>query len=297
MPLPQRKLKVTFTLAEAEVVFDETTEMNVSVTKDCLSMRPTATIELFNLTTAKRAQLFTQFTEWNLRMIQTGLGDPPPDNFLNSVKIEAGYVGKNGESVGVIYIGEIVTANLTSSPPSIGMQINCAARQIDRSKNSSAPDPKMTFKQYVKWAAKEMGISNTDCETTHDNETVQGMFDSVHDVASLIWEIQAAYRPLVVAYIDNNVLTVRESNKPLRSETAIITVDEFIGVPSMTSYGVVFQSLFDQKIHLGGLVRLNSKMNPSISNDTKWLVFKLEYTLSTRNTPFYLKADVYPAAK
>ncbi len=297
MPLPQRRLKVTFTLAEAEMVFDETTEMNVSVVKDCLSMRPTATIELFNLTASKRTQLFTQFTEWNLRMIQTGLGNPPPPNFLNKVKIEAGYVGAKGESTGVIFIGEIVTANLTSSPPNIGMQINCAARQIDRSKNSEAPDPKMTFSQYVHWAGEKMGITKTDCQTTHDNETVQGMFDSVHDVASLIWEIQAAYRPLVVAYIDNDVLTVRESNRPLTSETAIIAVDEFIGVPSMTSYGVVYQSLFDQKIHLGGLVTLNSKMNPAISNDTRWLVFKLEYTLSTRNTPFYLKADVYPAAK
>jgi hypothetical protein len=297
MPLPQRRLRVTFELAESTMVFDETTEMNVSVTKDCLNPRPTATIELFNLSASKRTQLFTQFTEWNLRMIQTGLGEPPPDDFLNKVKIEAGYKTDKGESIGLIFQGEIVTANLTTSPPNIGMQIQCAARQIDRSKNAASPDPKMTFAQYVDWAGKQMGITRSDCQTTHDNETVQGMFDSVHDVASLIWEIQAAYRPLVVAYVDNDILTVRESNKPLRSETATIAVEEFIGVPMMTSYGVVYQSLFDQKVHLGGLVTLNSKMNPTISNNTKWLVFKLEYTLSSRNTPFYQKADVYPAAK
>jgi hypothetical protein len=297
MPLPQRRLRVTFELAESTMVFDETTEMNVSVTKDCLNPRPTATIELFNLSASKRTQLFTQFTEWNLRMIQTGLGEPPPDDFLNKVKIEAGYKTDKGESIGLIFQGEIVTANLTTSPPNIGMQIQCAARQIDRSKNAASPDPKMTFAQYVDWAGKQMGITRSDCQTTHDNETVQGMFDSVHDVASLIWEIQAAYRPLVVAYVDNDILTVRESNKPLRSETATIAVEEFIGVPMMTSYGVVYQSLFDQKVHLGGLVTLNSKMNPTILNNTKWLVFKLEYTLSSRNTPFYQKADVYPAAK
>jgi hypothetical protein len=297
MPLQKRKLRVTFSLPSGDVVFDETTEMNITVSKDCLHSRPTAQIEIFNLTTGLREQLLTTFSEWNLRMIQTGVKDKSTGQYTK-VKIEAGYIGKNGESTGLVFTGEVVTTSLTSTPPNIGISISCASRMIDRTKDNTYPPPGMTFIEYVNWAAKQMGVTTVNCETSYDNQQVKGMFDSVHDISSLMWAIQSVYRPHVVAYVDNDVLTVRDINRPLVAE-GIIPVDEFIGVPTMASFGASYQTLFDQKIHLGGIVTLNSKMNPSLGTavqNTKWLVFKLQYTLSSRNTPFYLKADVYPAA-
>jgi hypothetical protein len=302
MALRKRLLRVTFTMpGNRKIVFNESVHMTVQVSKSCLKFQQSASIEIFNLTQGLRDELLSHMSEWNLRLVQTGRGGNPThlDNLLIPVKIEAGYEGANA-SLSTIFIGEVTTTKLTSIPPNIGVTINASSRQLDKSKESPEPPTEDTYKNYVIWAAKAMGVTNYDCETSYDNLVFRNLFSSTATVSGLIWAIQGAKDPHTVAYIDNDTLTVRDLNKPLAvDDKNPMTIEEFIGIASQTSYGAEFQVLFDPRIHLSGVVNLNSEMNPSLgtaSRDTRWLLFKLDYMLSSRDNAFYTKACVYPAA-
>lgn len=290
MPIKKRKLKVTLSMQDGELVLDESLELRVAIHKDCLSMQATADIDVVNLTVSKREYLLTNFSAFNVRLAQTGVTVNPV--YVN-VKIEAGYDGNTA----LVFTGQVVETSLISSPPSVGMRLHCASRQIDKTKDSAPPPSSSvtTFKEYVQWAADQMGVSQADCQTTHDDEIIPGMFRSSYDVSSLIWAIQSAFNPHVVAYIDNDRLTVREINVPLAQE-GIVQLTEFIGIPTWTSYGATFTTLFDHRIHLGGLVKLHSSMNPSLSNKDSWLVFSIDYELSSRHESFYGRVNCYQPA-
>lgn len=290
MPIKKRRIRVTLDLPGGALVLDESLELHIVVHKDCLSMQATADIDVANLTVSKREQLLTQFSAWNVRLAQTGVTKNPV--YVN-VKIEAGY----DADTALVFTGQVVETSLLSSPPTVGMRLHCASRQIDKTKDTTQPPAagSTTFKQYVEWAAGQMGISQVSCETSHDSEITPNMFASITDVSALIWEIQSSFNPRVVAYIDNDRLIVREINVPLAAEQ-LINLNEFIGIPTWTSYGATFQTLFDHRIRLGGIVHLASSMNPSLNNVDSWLVFSLDYELSSRRDSFYGRVNCYPPA-
>lgn len=292
MPLPLRVLKATLKLPNnQDVILDESLEMNVKISKNCIRQMATAEIEVFNLTTTQRTNLLSQFTEWNARLVQTGAGGTETA-YLNCF-ITAGYNTNGGAGISTLFTGQIVRAQLSSSPPNQGVKIFCAARQVDRTKDSVIPPSSATFKEYVAWAANVMGV-RYECQTSYDNQRVSNAFAAISDVIQLIWELAAMFAPHVVAYFDNNVLYVRDINKSLEPGQ-ITPITEFIGAPSLSSFGATFTTLLDTRVRLGGLVHLQSKMNPVLANGKPFLVFKMDYSLSSRSNDFYQQVEAYPS--
>lgn len=299
MPLQTRILRVTFSVPEdKDYIFDQTAYLNVQLSKSCLKPQQTAKINIFNMTQELRDNLLSHMTEWNLREIQHPGRIKKDTNILVKVKIEAGYLGGDNSSLSTIFSGEVTTTALTSSPPNIGILINAMSLQIDKLKDSVEPPHAATYKEYAQWVADQLEV-RLDCKTSYDNIKIKDLFTSVVDVSGLMWALQDAWNPRTVAYVDNKILTVRDYDKPLDAAASNpITVNEFIGIPTQTSFGASFQTLFDPKIHLSAVIHLNSKMNPSLGTEkikTNWLVAKMDYMLSSREIPFYVKADVYPA--
>lgn len=290
MPIKKRRLKVTLDMPNGPVVLDESLELHVSLHKDCLGMQSTCDIDVANMTTRLRAELLTQFSVFNVRKAQTGFTVNPV--YLN-VKVEAGYDGDTS----ALFTGQVAGTSLASPPPNVTMRIHCASRMIDKTKDTAQPPASgsTTFKEYVKWAAGQMGIGIVHCETPYDNDITPGMFASVYNVSGLVMAIQAVHTPDIVAYIDNDTLTVRALNVPLAAEQ-IVHLTEFMGVPTWTSYGATFQTLFDHRLHVGGLAHLNSSMNPDLAKEAAFLIFSLDYSLSSRREDFYVRANCYAPA-
>lgn len=293
MPLQRRLMKVTFDMPQGQppLVLDQELELNVAVHKNCLQVQSTAEVEVFNLTTTRRAYMLSNFTEWNARQIQQ-MGKSP-DVYVN-VTIEAGYDSGQNAASSVLFNGQVVTTSLISTPPNLGMKFNCASRQIDKTKDVVGPPNSATFRDYVAWAAGVMGI-NFVCQTSFDSAVVKNGFNSISDVSALIMAIQAMYQPHIVAYVDNQTLYVRDTNRPFANEHTI-PINEFIGAPSMTSFGATFRTLLNTSVHLGGLVDIQSQMNPALAIGKPFIVYKLDYSLSSRQTDFYMNAEVYPEA-
>jgi hypothetical protein len=153
--------------------------------------------------------------------------------------------------------------------------------------------PDLTFRQFVEWAGRQMKVSRTICETSQDDAMTGNIAGSTHTVGNLLVDIQNAYNPNIVAYIDNNVLIVRDIDRVV-DVSGHVTVNEFIGTPMWTQWGVEFQTLFDQTLGLTCAVKLNSKMNPSLNHE--FIVVNIDYVLSSRDTPFYIKVYACPPA-
>jgi hypothetical protein len=292
MPLGTRNLKVTLSMQSGDVVLDESLDLRIRIHKDALAVQNTCSIDVFNLSQNLREALLSQFTAWNKRQIETGQPGAL-SNYVN-VNVQAGYSTANQNTSTTVFAGQVVTATPVSAPPNIGVRIECYSQQLNRTEWITEPAPTTpTFKQYVQWAATQMGVSSVQCETSYDNVQINNPSASTHIAGALLIDIQNAYRPNVAAFIDNNILYVKDINKIL-STAQIVTVSEFIGTPLWTEWGVEFQALFDPQLTLAGAVALQSKMNPSLNKT--FVMSSIDYDLTSREVPFYVHAFANPPA-
>ena len=290
MPLQQRVLRVTISLPSGDVVLDESLALRVTIHKAALAIQNTANIEVMGMSTSLRLKLLSQFTAWHKRQVSTG---QVPQDWI-SIKVEAGYSGGNGNQGGAsqpatIFIGQVVTCDPISAPPNIGIRICCFTRQIDKTAYLTQMAPtNTTYYNLVAFAAQQMGFgSNFTCQTSYNDKIVTNAFRTIYTQGQLLIGIQDLYRPNAVAFVDDDRLIVKDRNKII-NPADIPQVTEFIGTPEWNEWGVSWQSLMDPSIKLAGGATLTSLMNPGING--KYVIYELQYQLTSRDEPFYLKA-------
>lgn len=298
MALSNRVLKVTISLPGGDVVLDQGLQLDISVYKAALAIQSRATVTAMGLSTTLRQQLLSQFTAWNKRKVETGGADP---NWIG-IKVEAGYAvespngGVNNQTA-VVFVGQIVLVDPVSGPPNIGVRITCYTRQVDKTKFVTVPSPEApTFQQYVVWAAGQMGFGDKltfDCSPDIANRIIQNPSRSTYVASALLIDIQNTFRPDVAAFVDNDQLIVKDRNRII-NVGAISNVTEFIGTPVWTEWGVTWTTLMDPTVALAQAAKLTSIMNPGVNGT--YVITELEYQLSSRSNPFYVKASGAPPA-
>lgn len=301
MPLGTRVLKVTISLPSGDIVLDQSINLHVKIHKDALAIQNSCDIDVVNLSQSLRQSLLSQFTAWNKRNVETG--QPGYTASYINVTVAAGWANTassnaagstNASQPTIVFSGQIVQVDPLGAPPNLGVTIKCYSQQINKLafKTGFAPT-NTTFANYVAWAGAQMGVSRVICETSYNDTPISNPFAATHTVGELLIDIQNAYRPNVAAYIDNNVLIVHDINKII-STAQIVTVDEFIGTPMWTEWGVTFTTLFNPQIALAGAATLKSVMNPSLNKT--FVISSLDYDLTSRDRNFYGKAFANPSA-
>jgi hypothetical protein len=299
MPLANRVLQVTFDMPGGPVTLDQSLNMNVKIHKGSLAVQNRCTIDVYNLSKTLREQLLSQFSQWQRqKYLQT------PTNQLKwiNVTVKAGwstptYGGSQTSqtiNTATIFIGQVAFCDIISGPPNVGIKITCYTRQIDKTAQPTMLAPYSgTFAGYVAWAAGQMGFgTNFICQTSHNNDKSQNIGGVIQSLQALLISIQNAYMPNVAAFVDDGRLIVKDRSSIL-DPSDIITVSEFIGIPSWTEYGVTFQTLFDPTLRLAYGVTLKSILNPSLNGGT-FVVMDLEYDLTTRQEAFYSTVEAAP---
>ncbi len=296
MPLQVRILNITFEMANGEkVVFGHTLAFIVKIHKDALSPQNRCTIDIYNLTKTRREQLLSQFTAWNKRNVNTtnivkgrsGEGTPNfQGNPYINVTIEAGYIGTNGtNTTAVVFIGQVVEVTVARLPPDLGVSIECYTRQLDKlNRRTNRPPPNATFLEYAQWVGRQMDVPVV-CETKVNDSKDWRHSAATQWVNNLIIDLQNSYMPDVVAFFENGTLIVRDLDRVITT-AEIVEVDEFIGTPMYTEYGMQFKALFNPRITLVSAVRLKSLMNPSLNGD--YILQSIDYELASRDLAFYV---------
>lgn len=287
-------MRATFSLPSGDVTLDETLDMRVKLQKAAIAQQQTCEIIVTNLDESLRASLLTQLTVWNKRNIDNAQPNTTQQSFIG-VTVQAGYLTP-GQPLNVITIftGQVAIAGPIGDLPSMAVKITCFSQQIDKTRYiTQIPPGQMTFKAYTTWVAAQMGVQLV-CQTSYDNVVVTNPGASVHTVGDLIVDIQNYYHPNVAAFVDNNTLYVKDVNAVITTANTV-TIDEFIGMPMWDEWGCEFQCLFNTQLILPCQAILVSTMNPSL-NKYGYVIYALEYDLSSRDTPFYVKANGAPGA-
>lgn len=298
MALRNRVLIITLDLPDRTVTLEQDINIKVKIHKAALAIQNRATVDIIGLTGSLREQLLSQFTAWNQRQVESGQAEQK----WVGIEIKAGWntpskhdVGTNIEQPSTVFKGQVVICELTTTPPNIGVRLTCFTRQIDRTKFVTSPAPDgITFKAYVTWAAEQMGFgTNFICETSANDTILSNPARSIFVASALLIDIQNMYRPDVAAFVDDDLLIVKDRNKILNPSESVV-LKEFIGVPTWTEWGVTFTVLFDQGIRLAQGATLESIMNPSLNGT--YVVMEIEYDLTSRDGAFYVKANGSPPA-
>lgn len=279
-------------MPSGDVVLDQSIFLHVRIQKDVLAIQNRATVDVIGLTSSLRSFLLSNFSAFQNRQVQQGA---TPQTYI-PVKIEAGWQTSDGTiNTSVVFLGDVVLCEPGSGPPDIATRITCYTHQIDKtSYTSEIPPSSSTFKEYVAWAARQMGFGNNfTCETSIDNITLENQSSSTVLIGALIWDIQDVNKPNVAAFIDDDRLVVKDANKIL-DPTNNAKIDQFIGTPSWQEWGMSFTTLFDPNVLLAHGVDLTSIMNPTLNRS--YVITALDYDLASREPPFYVTGRGAPPA-
>ncbi|MDE9567033.1 hypothetical protein KKI93_24410, partial [Xenorhabdus bovienii] len=83
----------------------------------------------------------------------------------------------------------------------------------------------------------------------------------------------------VKAFIDDDVLYVKDSHKSLKNRLRILTMKSgMVGIPKATEKGLDVSFLIDGESVLGGMLRLDSKLNKSLNGD--YLIEQLKFDIA-----------------
>jgi len=291
MAMNTRILRATISMPSGDVILNQTLKLRIRVKKAALAIQNRATIDVTGMSTQLRETLLSQFTAWNKRQVDTAQS---AENWIN-VKIEAGYVVNGREQSSVVFLGQVTLCELIEGPPNITVRLTCYSRQVDKTQFVSDPAPaQTTFYGYVEWAAKQMGFGTSFiCQTSVNDVLISNPARSIITRAALLLDIQNYYRPNVAAFVDDNVLIVKDRSGIINPDQ-IAYLYRFVGIPTWTEWGVEFVTMYDPSIRLAQAVDLSSVMNPSVNG--KYVIMELEYDLSSRDRPFYVKGGGSPPA-
>lgn len=193
-------------------------------------------------------------------------------------------VGRKSTGTFVLFSGEIVSA-LVTQPPDIWLELKCLTGSFDSGNVVSNSQPANTnLSTIAKQVADSMGL-------TLLFEATDKKISSFSYTGGASGQIQKlAEAGGVNAYADNDKLVVKNRNTPLANSVRLIDIDSgMVGVPNFSEKGVKVTYLIAGETHLGGTIKIDSKINPSVSG--AYVVYKLGFNVTSRDVPFYYTAE------
>lgn len=194
------------------------------------------------------------------------------------------YAGRQSYGLSEVYRGTIVSVKV-SQPPDV--TITLRALTGDYAKGSVIARFSQQFSplsQIAKQIAGDLGLSlNFQAEDkTISNYSYSGSALKQIDILNQLSNINA--------FQDDETLVVTQYNQALPNITKVISIDTgMIGIPDITERGIRIKFLFDNTVKVGGLLRVSSLIYPVVNGD--YLIYKLNFEISNRDTPFYYIAE------
>jgi len=226
-------------------------------------------ISISNLDKETRDQILTETTPFNLN---------------KTPKTVAVYAGRQSYGTTLIYVGEI-TASSVSQPPDITITLKCLTKNFQKGNIVSRNEgPTISLSKLSAGIASDIGA---DLNFQADDFTITNY---IFSGAALKQIGQLNSLGKINAYVDNNVLVVKNSNAPLPARTRTLDLNTgMIGIPEFTEEGIRVKYLLDNISVLGGALNITSVIYPAING--VYVIYKLGFEIATRETPFYYIAE------
>jgi hypothetical protein len=247
----------------------ENLDITASGTKFANANQNECEVKISNLDKATRDFLLTETSPFNKNKKRKLLT-------VEAGRISTGYA--------LVFVGDITSA-VGSQPPDIALTIKAQTGQFSKGSIIATNQPGMVPLRNIAARVAQ------DLELNLDFQAKPKQISNYSYTGSKTKQVeQLAALGRVNAYIDDQVLVVKEYNAPLAKRTRILNQDTgLIGIPEFTEFGVKVKMLFDNQTVLGGGLDLKSANLPSA--DGLYTVSKLTFELASRDTPFYYIAE------
>ena len=209
-----------------------------------------------------------------------------PFNRIRQRKRQKVFIEAGRRSTGAtrLFIGDITLVTL-SQPPDIWTTIKAITSQYQKGDIIVSNEGALSSMQTIsKKAANSLGLS-LQFESTDKQIANYGYTGSATKQIDKIAELAE-----VDAFIDDDKLVVKNKNVPISGGIRIISSPTgMIGMPEFTDFGVKVRFFFDIHVKIGQQAEIKSEFYPATNG--KYNIYKLNFDLSNRDTPFYYVAE------
>lgn len=194
-------------------------------------------------------------------------------------------VGRESYGTSVLYKGDVFRSESTEKP-NIGLILRCVVGHSNSGKivNRNAGDTD-SLRNICQSIAEDNGYTLV-FEIDDIKIKSYSFTGSAQDQLKKLSQIAKAN-----VYVENKCLIVKSPNKP-SSTTSVMELNKntgMIGVPQGTEIGVNVTMLYHPSVNIGSQINLKSEINPHL--DGRYVVFKLDFNISSRDSVFYLTAE------
>ena len=193
-------------------------------------------------------------------------------------------VGRDSYGFFRVFVGDITSATPTS-PPDVALNIKAKtenAQAMVVASISGGPISKLS--SIAQQIAQQLGV---------------GLLMEAQNKSIANWSYTGPALKLVKrlaemggvsAYIDDDLLVVKDAKAAVRGAMRILTLDSgLVGIPKATEKGLDVTFLIDRETRLGGTLRLDSKQNKALNGDYK--IDQLKFDVATHDEPFFYQAQ------
>ena len=182
-----------------------------------------------------------------------------------------------------VFAGDITSAEI-SSPPDVTLTI--------RAKTNNANNGKVV--SYSAGAIERLSVISQ--RVANDNglslmfqATDKNIANFSHSGTASQMVAKLAQAGGVRAFIDDGMLIVKDSDKAITNRVRVLNKDSgMVGIPRADEHGIEVTYLADDTPVIGGRLRIESKMNPSLNGD--YVINQLRFELATHDDAWFYTA-------
>ncbi|MDR0805940.1 MAG: hypothetical protein LBN41_04220 [Enterobacteriaceae bacterium] len=192
-------------------------------------------------------------------------------------------VGRVTTGTFIVFVGDIVSAEI-ASPPDVTLTIkaktnNASAMNIVSSTGTAV----QKLSEIAKKVADDCGV-RLDFQATDKNIANWYYCGAAAKQVSRLQESGG-----VKAFIDDDVLIVKDLDKAVNGRIRILSMNTgMVGIPKANEKGLDVRFLIDGESVLGGMLRLDSKVNKSLNGD--YIIEQLKFDVASHDDPFFYQA-------
>jgi len=182
-----------------------------------------------------------------------------------------------------LYVGDIVSA-IPSAPPDVDIQLSAKTQSTQAGNIISVSGNAMqSLSSLAQRVATDLGIG-LDFQA-RDKQISNYSYSG--GALGQVKKLQEAGG--VRAFIDDEMLFVKDMGKALIGKIRVLNMNTgLVGIPKGTEKGVEVEFLIDGLADLGGMLRLESKMNKALSGD--YTIDQLKFDIDTHGDAFFYNA-------
>lgn len=266
--LDPRLIRIGFEIGGEIKSFDESMMVSARGMKYANPLQNNVEVKIANLVNDDVTYLLTELSPFNK--------NAKP----KKVRVEA---GRKSTGTALVYEGDI-TACIPSQPPDIILTLKSQTGQFAKGKIVSNSQPgKASLSKLSQQVAGSLGLN---LRFEAKDKTISNYNYSGADLKQVerLGETGA-----VDVYIDDGTLVVKDINVPLTGITRVLSEETgMIGIPELTEQGVKVRMLLDTQTKLGGGLKIESRIYPTVNGD--YVVYQLGFDIASRDTSFYFDA-------